>query len=165
MNDTYMEYMVRKHRSPLFAVGGYLCVFFAVLFLLLGMLGQPVALLAFGAFAAAAYFFRTRQIVEFEYLYLEKEISIDKIVGMRKRKRQANIKMENVSIFAPIGSSQAKDAVARATGKDFDFTTGNKNSLEQCYVIVTGDGNKYMLEPSVEFVKMAQMAAPRKVIV
>ena len=165
MNDTYMEYMVKRHRSPIFVWGGYLCVFVAVLSLLMGMLGQPIFLLLFGAFAVAAYFFRTRQLIEFEYLYLEKEISIDKIIGMKKRKKVATFKMENVVIFAPFGSDQAKQAVAHATGSDFDYTSGNKDTLEQCYIIVTGDGNKYILEPSVEFVKMAQMAGPRKVII
>lgn len=64
-----------------------------------------------------------------------------------------------------LDQDQAKDAVAHATGSDFDFTSGNKDTLEQCYIVVTGDGNKYVLEPNVEFVKMAQMAGPRKVIV
>jgi len=165
MNENYMEYMVRKKVSPLFQWGSYLCIFFAIVFFLLGIMGDPILFVLFILFAVAAYILKTREIIEFEYLYLEKEIIIDKVIGLRKRKRVAEIKMENVDLFAPMYSDKAKDASVYATGKALDYSTGNQLTRENCFLIITGNRQKYILEPSIEFVKMAQMVAPRKVFI
>lgn len=165
MSGSYMEYMVRKKRSPLFLWGGYFCIFFAIVFLLLGIIGSPISLIFFAVFAVGGYFLKTRAIIEFEYLYLDKEITIDKIIGLKKRKKIAKIRMENVDLFAPLNSDRVKDALVYATGKEVDYSTGDKTTRGNCYAIITGDGQKYILEPKVEFVKIAQMAAPRKVFI
>ncbi len=165
MNENYMEYMVRKKRSPLFQWGFYLAIFLAIVFLLFGVMGSPMSLIFFAIFAVAAYFLNSRAIIEFEYLYLEKEITIDKIIGLRKRKKVARIKMENVDLIAPINSDRANDALAYATGKEQDFSTGDVQNRNNCFLIITGNKEKFIIEPSIEFVKMAQMAAPRKVFI
>jgi hypothetical protein len=165
MDKNYMEYMVRKKRSPLFLWGGYLCIFFAIVFLLFGITRSSLSLIFFVVFAVSAYFLKTRAIIEFEYLYLEKEITIDKVIGLKKRKNVAKIKMENVDLFAPLNSDRAKDALVYAKGKEIDYSTGDNQTRENCYVIITGNGQKYIIEPKVEFVKMAQMTASRKVFI
>ena len=128
-------------------------------------MGSLIPLIFFVVFVVAAYFLKTRAIIEFEYLYLEKEITIDKVIGLRKRKNVARIRMENIDLFAPLNSDRAKVALAYATGKEVDYSTGDNQTRENCYVIITGNGQKYILEPKVEFVKMAQMTASRKVFI
>ncbi len=162
MNESYMEYLVRVKRSPLHKTATTACIGVTAVFFLVGFV-IPIAFIPAVGFGIGSYFLQSRSILEYEYLYLDKEITIDKIIGLKKRKRVVRIKMEQVTVFAPLSSTQAKDAIAYANGKDYDYSSTDPATSGNCYVLVTSDGSKYILEPSREFVELARMSAPRKV--
>ncbi len=165
MNENYMEFMVKKHRSPLFFVGGNVCIFFAAITFFIGILGVFISLLAFVVFAIAAYFLKTRASIEYEYLYLDKELTIDKIIGQRKRKRVIKVLMDNIVIIAPIDSYRLKEAKTRTGGRSHDFSTGNKENKKNWYEIICSDGEHYIIEPSAAFINLMYITSPRKVFV
>ena len=84
------------------SAAGFLIVL-AVIFFLLSMLN---ALMWLGVAAAGigAYFTSLNASVEFEYLYVDKEISVDKILNKTKRKKVEKFETERMEIFAPINS-------------------------------------------------------------
>lgn len=52
--------------------------------------------------ALAAYFSHLNSYVEFEYLYLSNELSIDRILAKSKRKRMAAFNLQRMEVLAPL---------------------------------------------------------------
>lgn len=60
----------------------------------------PVALAA----GVGAYFLNMYTDLEYEYLYLDKELSVDKIMAKSKRKRVGTYSLDRMEVFAPVYS-------------------------------------------------------------
>ena len=85
MNQDYVEWLV-KRRDPVYAwpvriVMGVLCLIALILAMTLAW--GPLVLLAVGA---ATFFIFQALNVEYEYLYVDGTLSIDKILGKARRK-------------------------------------------------------------------------------
>ena len=52
----------------------------------------------------ADYFYLPRLSVEFEYLYVNGELDIDRIFSQSRRKRAASYELSNMEIMAPFSS-------------------------------------------------------------
>ena len=133
MNESYVECLVAKKPSSAMKALQVFLIVLAVIFFLLSMLN---ALMWLGVAAAGigAYFTSLNASVEFEYLYVDKEISVDKILNKTKRKKVEKFETESMEIFAPINS----------------------------WHLDSGD-RKIIFEPSEAMVKALQSVAPRKV--
>lgn len=86
MNDSYTEWLV-KRRAPAYnilikAVLVFLCIISAFL-----ALTTTFGILILGAVGAAAYFIFQNLNLEFEYLIVNDQITIDKIMGRARRKK------------------------------------------------------------------------------
>ena len=88
MNETYYEIMVTKKTSPMVKVAqivsALMCGFFVVI-MFMGLMWGIVLAVAFGV---ACYFISMYSHVEYEYLYVDKELQIDCILGKSKRKKK-----------------------------------------------------------------------------
>ena len=129
MSDSYVECLV-KAKQPTWAkilkvllialtVLSCLVMFVFIIFL-------PVALAA----GVGAYFLNMYTDLEYEYLYLDKELSVDKIMAKSKRKRVGTYSLDRMEVFAPV------------------YYEG---------------GEKILLSPNEELVKVLKNMAPRKV--
>ncbi len=163
MNDSYIECMVAR-RTPVWqAFLKYLIIFIAAAAVLLGLLSaQTLLLLAGILFGVGAYFTILYTDLEFEYLYLDKEISVDKIMHQQKRKRIAVYSVDKIEILAPIKSYHLDDYKNRQA-KVSDFSSGVENQPDKRYVFFYDGKEKIIFEPSEDFVKMVKNVAPRKV--
>lgn len=162
MSETYKELLVKREKS---AVGQFLKILFTMLtvvFLLLGMFIGWLGILIGVISGVIAYFLYLSTNLEFEYLYLDKEITVDKIMNQMKRKRVASYDMERVEIIAP-AKSYHLDAFKNRTFEVKDFSTKNKNTADQCYILIYNGTTKVILEANREFMKAIQTVAPRKV--
>ena len=103
MSDSYVECLV-KAKQPTWAkilkvllitltVLSCLVMFVFIIFL-------PVALAA----GVGAYFLNMYTDLEYEYLYLDKELSVDKIMAKSKRKRVGTYSLDRMEVFAPVYS-------------------------------------------------------------
>ena len=99
MSDSYVECLV-KAKQPTWAkilkvllialtVLSCLVMFVFIIFL-------PVALAA----GVGAYFLNMYTDLEYEYLYLDKELSVDKIMAKSKRKRVGTYSLDRMEVFA-----------------------------------------------------------------
>ena len=61
---------------------------------------MPLLFLPGAGMAAACYFLLPRLEVEFEYLYLQRSLSIDSIFSKEKRKKAAEYDLDKMEIFA-----------------------------------------------------------------
>jgi hypothetical protein len=162
MNDTYVEVLVKRKDS---LVGKFLRTFtliLAAMFAIFGIILSPVIFIGAIIFGAIHYVARLRTEVEFEYLYVDKEITIDRIYGKTKRKRAEKIELERVEIIAPMNSYQL-DSYKNRNIKPIDYSSQIVEQPEKRYVIYYNGVKKIIFEPNPAMLKAMQMVAPRKV--
>lgn len=162
--DTYVECLVRRKNSQLCATSKIVCIILAVLCVFLGAGFGFIALIAAAVFAGLAYLAHMNIIVEYEYLYAEKEISVDKIWNFSRRKNVANYPLEKMEVFAPIKSWHLGE-YKNTQGKEKDYSIGYEANPDERYVMIMEGGEKVILSPSPAFVEMVRNHAPRKTFV
>lgn len=163
MNDAYVEWLV-KRKTPGYAilVKGLLILLCIVSFLVTMMLplGFILLLLAIGA----AYFIFPMMDLEFEYLAVNDQLSIDKIMGQRRRKRVWEGTIDQIEILAPVDSYLLKDA-ERKDMKTLDFSSHQSGA--KVYGMVAqkeGVATKILLEPNEKLLNHLWQRGPRKVV-
>lgn len=162
MNETYVECLVAKGVSTGAKFLRILLVMLTVGFALIGMIGFIIALPVALVLGFAAWFVYLHTDTEYEYLYLDKEIKVDKILNKSKRKRAGVYEVERIEVFAPVNSYHLDNYKNRQV-KVVDYSSGKEQQPEVRYAFYYDGGEKVILEPSPEFIKAVQNIAPRKV--
>lgn len=161
MSDSYVECLV-KAKQPAWAkilkvllvtltVLSCLVMFVFIIFL-------PVALVA----GVGAYFLNMFTDLEYEYLYLDKELSVDKIMAKSKRKRIGTYSLDRMEVFAPVYSYHL-DGFKNRQVKEKDYSIGEVLQPDGRYAMYYEGGEKIILSPNEELVKVLKSVAPRKV--
>ena len=164
MNETYVECLVKGKNSILMKFLQIFLTILTVLFVMclmvniLGLLALPLAI----ACGVGAYFAGMNANVEYEYLYLDKEITIDKVLNKTKRKRVGVFSVEKMEILAPLKSYHLDDYKNRQV-KTFDYSCGVEKKPETRYCMYYNGEKKLILEPNEAMVKAIKNIAPRKV--
>ncbi len=163
MSDAYIECLVKAKPSLVGKFFKYLLYMLTAVLVVLMFLtvNMPLSLLAVVA-GVGAYFVGMYTDLEYEYLYLDKELTIDKVMGKAKRKRVAVYQLERMEILAPIKSYHLDNFRNRQT-KDRDYSIGYEEQPDLRYVMYYEGGEKLILSPSPEMIKLMKNAAPRKV--
>lgn len=162
MSDVYVECLVQTKPSAVrkflkFLLIG-LTVFFAVIMFVI-----PLAFIPAVAFGVGAYFANMFSEIEYEYLYLDKEIVIDKVLAKSKRKRVATYSLDRIEILAPIKSYHLDNFGRRDNAKVKDYSIGEELQPDRRYVMYCEGGEKILLSPSEEMIKVMKNVAPRKI--
>ncbi len=161
MSETYVECLVKKKSNPAKGFLRILTIMLSVAFFLLGFLFAP-ALIVGLVMAVVAYFVYMNAELEYEYLYLDKELTVDKVMAKTKRKRVAQYDLNRMEIFAPMNSYHL-DNFKNRTAKTVDYSSGEAKQPEVRYVMYYDSGERIVLEPNQEMVKAIKNIAPRKV--
>lgn len=163
MSEAYIECLVKAKPSALGKFFKYLLYLLAAILLALMFLTMNVIMFILAVAAGVgAYFVGMYTDLEYEYLYLDKELTIDKVMGKTKRKRVAVYQLERMEIFAPIKSYHLDNFKNRQT-KDKDYSIGYVEQPDLRYAMYYEGGERLILSPSPELVKIMKNAAPRKV--
>lgn len=161
MSESYLEVMVKKEQTipgKLLHWGTtFLFIFCGVMFF---MSLNLIMLIGFVLFGVAAYFVRMNTNLEYEYLYVDKELSIDKIMAKTKRKKVTKVSMERMEVLAPLGSYHLDDYKNRL-GKTVDYSSGRADAKR--YMLVYEGQKSMIIEPGDNLVRMIKNIAPRKV--
>lgn len=163
MNDMYKEFMVKREKSTAATIGKITLIVIAALIFLTGtVVGFIIAALL----AGGAYVLHLNGDIEYEYLYLDRELSVDKIMAKTRRKRVDVYKLEQMEIVAPLGSYQLDNFKNKDVNcKVHDYTSKNKNTHNITYVIYYQNNQKILIEASEDFIKAMHSNAPRTVFV
>lgn len=162
MSETYVECLVKAKAKMGMKLLKYLLIGLTVIFVLLALVGIVLAIIPGIITGVGAYFVSLYADLEYEYLYLDKELTIDKVMGKAKRKRVAVYQLERMEILAPIKSYHLDNFRNRQT-KDRDYSIGYEEQPDLRYVMYYEGGEKLILSPSPEMIKLMKNAAPRKV--
>lgn len=161
MSETYVECLVKKKKSALMSLLRVVLVALAVIFVLIGFAVLPALIIGI-LFGVAAYFISLNSDLEYEYLYLDKEITIDKVMAKTKRKRVAQYEVERMEILAPVKSYHL-DGYKNRTVKTIDYSSGEEKQPDLRYAMYYDGGIKVILEPNEDMIKAIKNIAPRKV--
>lgn len=163
MHDVYKEFMVKRENSKVGTVAKVVLIILAVFFYIINqILGLVLAALCL----IGAYIIHLMSNVEFEYLYVDKELSVDKIYAKSRRKRMATYKLEHMDIVAWKGAYQLDSY--KHSGKKYkvkDYSSQNDQSGLDKYYIYCKDDLKIIIEADADFMNAIYQNAPRKVFI
>lgn len=163
MNEAYAEWLV-KRKAPAYAIFVriamiVLCAIAA--FLALTTVFGIIILTVVGGITYLVF----RNInLEYEYLYVTGQLTIDKIMGQSKRKKAWEGTMEEIQIIAPSDSYVLKD-YETSNMKTMDFSSGVAGV--KTYTLISQSGSnsaKIIFEPNDRMLHCFRQTAPRKVI-
>ncbi len=163
MNEAYVEWLV-KRKTP-----GYnyllkgLLAFVCVLAFLIAMT-TPFGFIVLLAVVVAMYFIWPMFSVEYEYLIVNDQISVDKIMGQTRRKKVWEAVLEDIELIGPRDAYQVKDLQKQGM-KVLDFTSREPN--KRVYAIMqqkAGETTQILFEPNDRILDHLRQRAPRKVI-
>ena len=164
MGETYIEEMIARKSSivptVLKVILGAVCAGSVILGMMGAGLFYSVALLA----GLGIYFVFYLTGVEYEYLYVDKSLSVDKIVAKRTRKKVASYDLERMECFAPFGHEILKEYENRSLDTK-DYSSGYSQNVDKRYVLIYDGQKKIILEPSERMLEAIYMVSPRKVFI
>lgn len=138
-----------------------LTIMLTVCFVLLGFFLLPAMIIAV-LLGVAAYFVYLNSDVEYEYLYVDKELTVDKVMAKSRRKRVATYDLGKIEILAPIKSWHL-DNYKNRTDKTVDYSSGEEKQPDRRFAFFYDGKQRVLIEPNEEMIKAMQTVAPRKV--
>lgn len=162
MSESYLEFMVKRKPALGMLLLKALLISLMAVCVLLTLLGNPITFFGVVILGAIFYFVRGKSDLEYEYLYVSGELSVDKVIARQKRKALINMPMEKIAIVAPTGSEHLDEYKKKDLKKlDFSSNTGKPTYT----VIFNGKEIQYrvLMELTEDFVTAMYNVAPRKV--
>lgn len=162
MKDVYIEWMVSKQRSMMDKIVRILCVVGVVICgLLFSLTANIVMFLATVVVGVFTYFAFTYTDVEYEYIFVTGEFSIDRILSKSKRKRVERFDVERIEIVAPLNSDRL-GGFANKKYREYDYSSGVKTQKSHIFVMYC-EGKKIIFEPNRELIEALRNTLPHKV--
>lgn len=161
MDKGYYEFLVKGKPNTKAKVLKVVFVILAILSLAGALLlGNTILFILVIIFGAGTYFASLYTEVEYEYLYLEKELSIDKVFNKERRKHVETLSLDKALVFAPEKSSKL-DNYGKVEGKITDYSCPEeKNGLKKFVMFYEGN-RKILFSLDEEMVKLLKNKCPR----
>lgn len=164
-NDIYAEWLVKRKKpayAPLVYAGVVLLVLIGLIASLLNPFGFLFLLLAVGA----GYFAGMKMNVEYEYVFVTNELSIDRISGQKSRKRIENLEMQKVDKVISTRSHEFDYVKTNPKAKVIDYSSRTANA-DTYAIFYSGQFGQeiYLFEPNDKLLKCMKNSAPRKVTI
>lgn len=161
MSDAYVECLV-KAKTSMGAVFFKILLIVITVICFLGMFIIPLAFIPMILAGVGAYLVNLFTDLEYEYLYLDKELMVDKVMARSRRKRVAVYSLDRMEALAPIKSYHLDNYKNRDV-KVKDYSIGEEKQPDLRYAMYYEGGEKVILSPSPELIKVMKNVAPRKV--
>lgn len=158
MDQTYLEILVARERNMAAAVLKIVSGIFAV-FSLVMIPFSVFFILAAAACGALAYYCYLQEWVEYEYSYVSRELTVDKIMARSRRKTIENYMVDKIEIGAPEGSYHL-DGYNR---KKWDVRDYSSKNGKKTFVFYYEGRRKVILEADEGLQQALRAAAPSKI--
>lgn len=162
MSDFYTEQLVkRKTPAKDIALKGILILVTVFAFMLVFFI--PIAIIAPVIMICLDVFLFRNMDLEYEYLFVNGNLDIDKIMAKSKRKRAFEMTVNDLEVLAPSGAPELRQYQS-LKAQNYGSCTAEAETYE---MIVTQNGSKkrIIFEPNSVIVDGFRMLAPRKVFV
>lgn len=162
MNDYYVEFFIKrdvenekKKRKII------MLVTMAILFGLGIAIKSQFLLCLFVLSILGYYFLVQKYFVEFEYFYMDGELTISKIYNKAKRKKVLVLKDRMIKLIAPMGSAELNGC---RDSKKIDFTANDPLMLPYVIICEHNGETKYVnIQMNDELYKELKRNNPNKV--
>lgn len=158
----YVECLIKQKQKPVYKFMKVLLIMLAVVFFLFAMVYGLLPFILAVAAGVGAYLVGIFTDLEFEYLYLDRELTIDKVMAKSRRKRIGTYTLDRIEILAPIKSYHL-DNYKNRQAKVKDYSIGEELQPDRRYVMFYEGGEKILLSPSEDLIKAMRNKSPRKV--
>lgn len=163
MSDTMKELLIKQTENVKNKVVGYACVALAVVSLLGTILASPLFLIGVVAFPIVSYFIYFRRMsVEYEYTYLDKEIRVDRIYNLNKRKQVDVLDISKIEILAVKGHDALKGYEHRQAAVS-DYSVGADTEDTKVYELWYDGQRKIFLSLNDDFLSPVVRFIPNKI--
>ena len=163
MNESYKELLVKKEKDLKQKLARVLCLVPTVVIGFFTLVtGNIVLFIVAIVLGVLDYFVFQWTDIEYEYLYLDKEVTIDKIMAKTRRKRACVIDVNKIEILAPVNSHQL-DSYRNRQVKTLDYSAGKDLPEQKLYAAYYEGSQKYHLNLTEDFAKTIRGIIPRKV--
>jgi len=162
MNETYVEFMIKRKPNLIMKFLKTLSLLITILLITFGLVAGLPFLIAGIAFAGITYFVGLNAEIEYEYLYLDRQLTVDKVLNRSRRKKVAVYDIDKMEILAPYNSYHL-DSYKNRTADIKDYTSGIVKQPDTRYIMFYNGKEKIIFEPNAEMVKAMSMIASRKV--
>ena len=166
MNDLYSELLVKKEQTLKDKAIKILMIALIVIAVAAGLVMTPLAWIVVLGLGIAAYFVLPNRDLEYEYVFVNGELDIDRIASKAKRKRMHTFDLAKMDIMAPVKSHRLDYQNHNTNLKVLDFSSGNPEH-KIFAMIISGEKEVYkvLLEPDQELISNIEKSCPRKVFV
>ena len=164
MSESYLEYLVKRKASPIKVAIKYLLYVWTGFLVLVGLLGNITSMVLGVICGAIAYFYTMNAEIEYEYLFLGRDLSVDKIHAKSKRKRMMEFDLERKELIAPVKSHRLDSYRANKKYISYDFSSHQEGEEAYCF-IYAGDNevSKVIIDMTDELLQCFKNVSPRKV--
>lgn len=160
MSDFYTEQLVKKQTTMKDVLIKALLVAIAIVSVFV-VLMFPVAIIVPVIVIAAVVFLIRRLDVEYEYLYVNGDLDIDKIMHKAKRKKVFSTNISSMELLAPEGADELNQY---RNARILDYSSGRTDVKRYVLVVAeNGQVTKLVFEPNDTIIEGIFLMAPRKV--
>jgi len=164
MSDLYNEHLVQRKKGGKEAVIKGALIGATVLTGVTGLFLTVWALAIFVGLLVLDYLVIPGLDLEFEYLYVNGELDIDKIMSKQKRKRVASYGVNKMELLAPWKSHEMDYHRQDKNAKIADYSSQTENAKIYAMIYHSENGKEIvLLEPNETMIKDIERLAPRKV--
>ncbi len=162
MGDFYTEQLIKKKTDGKDIALKILLIVLTVISFLIAFL-VPFLILVPILFIVADVFLFRRMDVEYEYIYVNGDLDIDKVMHKERRKHMLSVNVRDVEMLAPEGAFQLQ---SYKRGKVYDYSSGIPSAPNRYVLVFTksGEMSRVIFEPDSDLVEGFFLMAPRKVI-
>lgn len=164
MNEFFTEHLVKRpsNSTTLLKKAGLVVATVVVSFLLMMFIPSFAFLLTAGLIALDVFLFGKMNL-EFEYIYYNGDMDIDKIMNMQSRKRVFSTNIKEIDVVAPKGSDQLM-TFQRLKVLDFSSQIAG-NRVYEMVTSYKGEKVRVIFEPNDVILNGMKYLAPRKVFI
>lgn len=160
MGDFYTEQLVKRKTPSTTVMLKILMILATVLSVALVFI-IPFAIIAPVIMICADVFIFRSMDVEYEYLFVNGTLDIDKIMAKSRRKNAFGMEINELEVLAPMGAPELRQYQG-LKGTNFSSMTPGAR-LYEMIVVQKGTKRKIVFEPNESILEGVKMLAPRKV--
>ena len=166
MDTGCLEVIVNRKPNTLIKAVCYGACVLTVCFCLLAFMTSLLFLIPAALCAAAANYFWLESAVDFEYVYVDKELRVAKIMQKQRRKELAVYDLTQMEVLAPVGSYHL-DGFKNKDLKVIDYSSQGDENKASRYALILSDGKELILDMvgdySSQILDLIRTFSPRKV--
>ena len=160
MGDSYTEQLVKQKTSTKTMLKKFGLIVALVISILLVFVIPFLAILPVIAIVVIGFLWKRWSCLEYEYIYYNGEIDIDRIMGMESRKRVFSTSAKDMEVLAPTGSIELQPF---QNLKVFDYSSNSGNATYELVAKAKDQNVRVIFEPNDTILQGMKYYAPRKV--